>query len=425
MEGFTALPEIDDEKKPRGFDMYSSSCNSPNHPVSCHCAPFPHFPTEAPPISYATRPASSRRPSVVERATSVVSGPDPTPTALVLESPSALSLTAPKDYDPLDRRQSRSHSFSSRPSSRSRTSSRPPTRSTTPSRPISSSPGHGRLNFPHEAKPFSPHHTAPQGREGEVLRTRLHDLLQEPMSTSMPNIPLGHFSSSIGREAQLPSEEAIPLTPSRAGSSLSHRVPLPSDQPQQAGEHPQTSPPHLPLSTLASSPAIAIPGARAGVAAAASSSASSAALALEKAQRAERERQRREREQERERRSSDRDRDRSDRERDRDRLARDRDRERTQDRSRGDRDHVRVDAERTRPSAVSSSQSYTSPASASLSRQGSVNVNIHTRSSTSSTTPRDSANGYTTPSHRYPTIGVTKNIVPTVTTSNSSVGLYA
>ncbi|KAL0958970.1 hypothetical protein HGRIS_014282 [Hohenbuehelia grisea] len=348
LDGFTALPEVDEELERKiqhyrtlsdeVLDPIASSCGEPNCPLSCQCVPFPLTPTAAQVAS--TQPPEdpiSRGPTPSTAHLGVLEQPYTTPSNIVTpiipntssRVPSGLSLT--RQPDGLDRRPQRSQSFSSRPSSRSR--SRPPSLDTTrPNSPLRISVSRA------DTYPFFARETPGQDVE-QRMRSRLHDILQDTtVSSSLPNMSSAHQFMSARHDPVPRSTADISRPPSSSASSSSRAPPPP---PRSAGAVLSSSTLPGPPARINIASSVPSPCTTTHVPATAStptatsatqaiSHASSAALALEKAQRAEKERQKSERERNREERRADKDR-RSDKEREwSDRLRPDAERVRTQ-----------------------------------------------------------------------------------------------
>lgn len=316
LDSFVALPDIDDDlekkcKKFTDFNQQEGTCSASGHPHSCKCISFT-VSTER--TTSTPLPDQPRTPSYDDRIVMedfVEPIPFPAPA-----THSGLALTAPKVAELSGHRSSRSHSTSSRPSSRSRHSSRAPTRPSSPSLKVSSSSNHGRQTSPSSS---TAHLSLPQGRESETLRTRLHDLLQDsPISSSLPNLHSGHFPISITRETttprRSPQEVSQALLPVRTSSSTPQR-PLPTQPSQQrhnSDSHLRalpSQPASININAPVSSVTPNLPTGRTVI-----SSASAAAMALEKAQRERQRAERTDQSQESGRRRTEKERDRSERE---------------------------------------------------------------------------------------------------------------
>lgn len=199
--GYTPLPTVDDRKDGQNT---SRNCEAAGCPLSCGCAPTSLFPSSA----SGESPADPSISTVQSSARPV--------NQVGRRAPSGLSLTAPRDDGP-----SRSRAFSS--PSPSRTLSRAPSRPSSPLDGLPTVPA-PRDFFRLEAQPSSPL-SIPNSRDSEkVLRTRLYDLLYDPAasSSSLPNMHIAHFPSSLSREVPIPQATAA----SRTISSSSH-CPLP------------------------------------------------------------------------------------------------------------------------------------------------------------------------------------------------------
>ncbi|KAF4607296.1 hypothetical protein EYR38_001357 [Pleurotus pulmonarius] len=316
---FAALPDVDsgdgepEEEESTDDESLeeppSSSCGAEGCPLNCRCVPFP-----------VPAPAMSQR-LVVEKS-NPVQDLDSTPgpvrhsfrESLVTEQASTpvvpdrarsgLSLTMPKPYDRSDARSSRTQSFSSQRSSRSRSGSRPPSTKAPASPPTASS---SRSSLGYSIPPRDTN-----GQETDHLR-RLHDLLQDTnVSASLPNMSSAHFMANR-TDSNRATEISRP--PSRSASTSAHSRPLPPRPDTQVAVSLSTNP--LPISVPPSrtSESSQMTVQRPMVV----STASSAALALEKAQKerrdAERERLREDRRNEKERDRQDRPRQDSDRQR--------------------------------------------------------------------------------------------------------------
>ncbi|KAF4584969.1 hypothetical protein EYR40_001795 [Pleurotus pulmonarius] len=316
---FAALPDVDsgdgepEEEESTDDESLeeppSSSCGAEGCPLNCRCVPFP-----------VPAPAMSQR-LVVEKS-NPVQDLDSTPgpvrhsfrESLVTEQASTpvvpdrarsgLSLTMPKPYDRSDARSSRTQSFSSQRSSRSRSGSRPPSTKAPASPPTASS---SRSSLGYSIPPRDTN-----GQEIDHLR-RLHDLLQDTnVSASLPNMSSAHFMANR-TDSNRATEISRP--PSRSASTSAHSRPLPPRPDTQVAVSLSTNP--LPISVPPSrtSESSQMTVQRPMVV----STASSAALALEKAQKerrdAERERLREDRRNEKERDRQDRPRQDSDRQR--------------------------------------------------------------------------------------------------------------
>ncbi|TFK36275.1 hypothetical protein BDQ12DRAFT_255678 [Crucibulum laeve] len=300
LDSFDPMPEVVEEEEEEGYEQAyapAPNCGAAGHPHSCKCASFSMFPDD---IQYAEPRASpTRRPSFVARespsfpatatdrpvlADSFEAVTDTTPS-----TPSGLSLTAPPNLS-VEGRRSRSQSVTvSRTPSRSRPTSRGPTRPVSPSlKPAmipSSQPRASSSRDPYA--PVSAHLSIPQGREGEGLRTRLHDLLQDTgVSSSLPSMSSSRFTSSspnhhpsaIAREKQALREDLTSRPASPRSGSSDYR--LPQESTTDGYSHLLAShPPAHGVSTPMTTPS---PNPRTHTGA--SSSASRAAAELERAQ---------------------------------------------------------------------------------------------------------------------------------------------
>ncbi|KAJ3517099.1 hypothetical protein NLJ89_g713 [Agrocybe chaxingu] len=253
LDGFTPLPELtedaeeEDEKSDEEDEV--STPDSAQHQRSFQAV-------------QETKPSPSARSSADTLP--------PLRSEMSLPEPSGLSRSAPY----LDHRRARSRSnpspIASCSHSPSSSNSTPPMSS--PQHLSSYQPSSSRYisgSSSHDARSSSPRGGV-QAQDGEVLRTRLYDILRAtPTSTSLPTMPSSHFPASLtnrdrGAEPSSPphrqrsrEREGRGSPPSRAGPSSASRVAGPSSSTDSVSHllasHPQQTP-HKPPSSTSPNP---------------------------------------------------------------------------------------------------------------------------------------------------------------------------
>ncbi|KAF8882122.1 hypothetical protein BD779DRAFT_945372 [Infundibulicybe gibba] len=195
LDSFAALPEVDEdiEKKMKNASAYETD------------KPSSVDPSEAKSI-IGKEPAISRRPTFINYAAQAEISSEPLASA-VTPIASGLTLSMPKAHEsPRSRSSSRGRSL------RSRASSRSPVQTPSPLKPLSAKPSpdvqaSSQLNLP-------------QSRDGEILRSRLHDLLDTAVPSSLPNMSTS-FPSSFSRDGPTSRDIQVSRPPSRSSSSSS------------------------------------------------------------------------------------------------------------------------------------------------------------------------------------------------------------
>jgi hypothetical protein len=349
LKSFVALPEVDYEfEKARDNDQNTTEIK----PMPSH---VPGLVTD--PLHVASEYPSRDNRTVARAAATPISTNPHAP-----KIPSGLSLTAPHGPDMCEQ----DAQMPSRPPSRrsSRHSSPPPFKPT---------------SVAHQPIPIRDSYARDRGRslvlgqnEPEKLRSQLHDLLSNPVSSSLPNI--SHFPSS-----NTPQGTSSPL-PSRTGSSVSQR-PLPA--------YPSGS--TYPPATTPSPPASQLPNSlNSAVQRPVISHASSAAMALEKErQKVEKERQKAA-------------------ENDRQKAERDQRRQLSAGASTNSlREHAKayISVQNSAPRREPTNIYGTSPMAGGLGSSTRDSTNAHSLSRGNSSSLRDATNAYATQHIRQPALG--------------------
>ncbi|TFK67212.1 hypothetical protein BDN72DRAFT_112218 [Pluteus cervinus] len=293
-ENFSTLPDVEEEEESgdgtlgKGGPPMEEPCNAAGHPFSCHCVRFSVF---SPDVSRASPAVRSPSPGPVVAGATEAS-------VLCSSAPqSGISLSVPKDSSRQSRSRSHSYTRSESPSKiQDASSPGPSSRTNSPRHKSKKSSGKSSQHppSPDGGASGSARQNSPPSQDPEVLRSRLHNILNTPMSISLPNFPVDHFPPTFtAREHKHTQREDIQVLPPPSSSMSS-----PSRPPSRSGPSPvnRSSPPqpaqqsvdcHSLSSDLAPPQPSSTPNPPTRV-----SSASAAAQAIANAQKAERERQR-------------------------------------------------------------------------------------------------------------------------------------
>lgn len=278
-ENFTTLPDVEEEEESgdgtlgKADEIVEEPCNAAGHPFSCHCVRFSVFSPDVSRASPAVR-SPSPRPVIIRSSAAPQSG---------------ISLSHPKDSSRQSRSRSNSYTRSESPS-KAQDASSPGPSSRTNSPRHKSKKSSGKSASPDGGATASARQNSPPSQDPEVLRSRLHNILNTPMSISLPNFPVDHFPPTFTTRDHKHTQREDTQAPSSSMSS-------PSRPPSRSGPSPvnRSSPPqpahqsvdcHSLPSDVAPQPS-STPNPPTRV-----SSASAAAQAIANAQKAERERQR-------------------------------------------------------------------------------------------------------------------------------------